>query len=382
MSVMRRTRRLGRYHLTERIAYGGMAEIFRGFTFGIDDVRYDVAIKRLLTRYSEDQNFVTMLRDEFKMVSRISDENVAKVYELVNIGNELLVSMEFVDGKDLRSIIDRGNERDAPLSVYESCFIMAQSLRGLHAAHEAKDVRGESLRLVHRDFTPSNMLVDYDGTVKVCDFGIAKATLSSIKTRAGIIKGKVKYMSPEQAFGHKLDRRSDVFSAGSVLYELVTGEPAFRGASEMDLIFTVREARPIAVRERRPSVPQALADIIDRSMTRSRTARYPSALAFHDELMEFLDKHGPGHIRRRLARHLKELFATEIDKELRALEDYVLDLDEMDEEDFGTNLIAGELGPDAPFAHFTPSPTMTRRLSDLASPTVRHVLEEFRGPSQ
>jgi len=350
---MRRTERLGRYHLAERIAYGGMAEIFRGFTFSEDGNRKDIAIKKLLPHFTEDNQFVDMLADEFKLVSHLRHPNIAEVFELADVDGALFIAMEYVDGKDLRTVNDRARNSKTRFHYDDIAYIMARALDGLHHAHVAKDKDGHPLQIVHRDFSPSNVLISYDGWVKICDFGIAKATHSRIQTKTGIIKGKVKYMSPEQAFGKRLDWRSDVFSAGSVLYELVTGKAPFHASSEIDLIFAVRDASPALVLEANPAVPPALASIIEKSMSRSRSGRYQSAMDFRDALLQFLKVYNPLYRRSHLARIMKRLCADDIERELRLMEEVVVDLSA--KEDWGRNLIADALGPDATYTKFNPN---------------------------
>ena len=351
---MRKTRRLGRYHLMERIAYGGMAEIFRGFTHNREGFRRDVAIKKLLPHYVEDKQFIDMLTDEFKLVSLLRHPNIAEVYELNELEDTLLIAMEYVDGKDLRSVVEKARESSLTLQFDDIVYILARALDGLHHAHVARDSQGQPLRIVHRDFSPSNILIGYDGTVKICDFGIAKATHNQVQTKTGIIKGKVKYMSPEQAFGRKLDWRSDIFSAGSVLYELCTGSAPFQAPNEIDLIFAVRDADATPVREVNPHVPSALASIIERAMTRSRSGRYQTSRDFRDALLNFLRSHNPSYRRTRLSRFLKKIWAAEIERELRAMEAYVLDASPA--LDYGRNLIADALGPNAVYSEFHPDP--------------------------
>jgi serine/threonine-protein kinase len=352
---MRRTKRLGRYHLTERIAYGGMAEIFRGFTYDDDGFRRDVAIKKLLPHYIEDRNFIDMLTDEFKLVSHLRHPNIAEVYELTEVDDNLLIAMEYVDGKDLRSAVEKSRQRGVSLQFDDIAYVLARALDGMHHAHVARDEKGDPLRIVHRDFSPSNILVGYDGTVKICDFGIAKATHNRVQTKTGIIKGKVKYMSPEQAFGRKLDWRSDIFSAGSVLYELATGAAPFNAANEIDLIFAVRDAEPKPSGQVNRHIPDELQHVIEKSMTRSRSGRYQTSMEFRDALLGFLRRYNPKYRRTKLARFLKKLWAEEIEKELRAMEDFVLDASPS--EDLGRNLIADALGPDATYSKFSPNPT-------------------------
>ncbi|MAQ17688.1 MAG: serine/threonine protein kinase [Sandaracinus sp.] len=368
---MRRTRRLGRYHLVHRVAFGGMAEVFRGFTFSADGQRHDVAVKKLLPHFVEDEQFVTMLTDEYRLVSRLRHPNVARFFEIARVGKDVLISMEYVDGQDLRSTIDQARTMGIGLVWEDIAFVLARSLDGLHHAHEATGDAGERLEVVHRDLSPSNILIGYDGDVKVIDFGIAKANLNRIQTKQGVIKGKVKYMSPEQAFGHPLDRRSDVFSAGSVLYELCTGRQPFRARTEVELIFAVRDAAPPDCRQLVPDLPEPLARIVDRSMARERRDRFQTAAEMRDALVDFLQSHAPGYRRTRLARFMKHVWAEEIEADLRALEDFVLDLPEGPAENLGTNLLADELGPDAAYARFSPMPTRVTRAADVEAAAVQ-----------
>jgi len=334
-----------------------MAEIFRAFTFDDDDFRRDVAIKKLLPHYVEDKNFIDMLTDEFKLVSHLRHPNIAEVYELTELEDTLLIAMEFVDGKDLRSAVEKARQRGDSLQFDDIAYILARALDGMHHAHIARDENGDPLRIVHRDFSPSNILVAYDGTVKICDFGIAKATHNRVQTKTGIIKGKVKYMSPEQAFGRKLDWRSDIFSAGSVLYELATGAAPFSAPNEIDLIFAVRDAEPKPAGQVNPHIPEELQRIIEKSMTRSRSGRYQTSMEFRDALLGFLRRYNPKYRRTKLARFLKRLWSEEIEKELRAMEEFVVDASPV--ENLGKNLIADSLGPDAAFSTFSPNPTRT-----------------------
>ena len=369
---MRRTTRLGRYHLTERMAYGGMAEIFRGFTFDQEGLRHDVAIKKLLPNYAEDVPFIHMLTDEYKLLRHLRHPNVAEVFELSDVEGSLLIAMELVDGKDLRSTVEKSRRLPVRLKFDDIAYVLVRALDGLHHAHRARDEAGTPLRIVHRDFSPSNILVSYDGHIKICDFGIAKAVHNRVQTKAGVIKGKVKYMSPEQAFGRSLDPRSDVFSAGSVLYELCTGRPAFDANTEVDLIFAVREAIPMPCRQANPKIPAALAAVIERAMQRPRSRRYQSAREFRDALLRFLSEHRPDYRRTRMARFMKHVWAQEIEQELRALEEYVIDLESSSS--FGNNLLADDLGPDARYVGFTPHPTSSRSIEpphQSSEPTIK-----------
>lgn len=371
---VRRTKRFGRYHLIHRIGYGGMAEIFRGFTHDRDGFRRDVAIKRLLPHYVEDEQFVVMLTDEFKLVSQLRHPNVCEVFELARLEDTLFIAMEYVDGRDLRSTVEKAKRHGITLDFDDIAYVMARALDGLHYAHVARDADDRALNIVHRDFSPSNILLGFDGTVKICDFGIAKATHNRIQTKTGIIKGKVKYMSPEQAFGKPLDARSDIFSAGTVLYELCASRAPFRGKNEVDLIFEVREAAPPPCREVNRSVPTKLAAIVERAMSRSRSGRYQSALQFRDALLSFVRHHTPNYRRVKLSKFLKNLWTREIDEDLRLMEQVVLDVSPMNA---GKNLIADALGPNAAVHSFQPNPSGSTSSTPASRPSRAEPLHQM-----
>jgi serine/threonine-protein kinase len=274
---VRRAQQLGRYHLLDRIAFGGMAEIYRAKTFDGDGHAHLVAVKRVLAHLAEDDDFIQMLVDEAKIAGLLRHMNIARVYEFARAHGEYFIAMEHVDGKDLRTIAERCRQQRRPVPPQHAAHIAAEIAAALHAAHVALDHQGRPLRIVHRDVSPSNVICAYTGEVKLCDFGIAKATLSKVHTKTGVIKGKVKYMSPEQALGRKLDHRSDVFSLGSVLYEMLTRIPPFTASNEMDLLVKVRDARYRPISDLIPSIPPELEAICNKCLARSRSQRYQTA---------------------------------------------------------------------------------------------------------
>ena len=374
---MPRAVRLGRYQLLNQIAFGGMAEIYRAKTFTADGTPMLVAIKRVLRHLSEDDEFIQMLADEARIAGLLSHPAIARVFEFAKVGDEYFIAMEYVDGKDVRSILDKCRAEGRWIPPEMAAFIVAEALEGLHSAHETTDDQGRSLNLIHRDVSPSNIICSYEGAVKLVDFGIAKATLSRVKTRAGIIKGKVKYMSPEQAMGRKLDRRSDIFSAGIVLYEMLTRVPPFMARNEMELILKVRDAKYVPVREHNPAVPPALELIVDQAMSKSRSRRFQSALEFAQALRDYIAVHAAGLNRRHLSRYLKSLFRHEIDADRKVLASYELDFEEPAEQpDVGVNLIADALGAKAQYSGFSPSPTghvqLDQNSGSLSQPNQGH----------
>jgi tRNA A-37 threonylcarbamoyl transferase component Bud32 len=357
---------LGRYHLLDRIAFGGMAEIFRAKTFDSQGNEHMVAIKRVLRHLSDDDDFLQMLVDEAKIASMLDHANIAKVYEFVRVGEDYFIAMEYVDGKDVRTILDRCRAEGTWLKAEDCAYIMMRTLEALHAAHEKRDGTGNSLNIVHRDVSPSNIIVSYQGQVKLCDFGIAKARLSRIQTRTGVIKGKVKYMSPEQAMGRPLDRRSDVFSGGSVLYEMLTKQPPFQADNEMELIFRVRDAKYARPTRYNPEVPEELEKIIRKALSRSPAARQQSAAELAADLRAFLRNQAPGYAPARLGRRLRAMFADDIERDLRVLEEYMVG--EADPAALGDNLLAEVLGEGAAYTKFTP---VSPDLRDGAEPDTR-----------
>lgn len=355
---MRRAQQLGRYHLLDRIAFGGMAEIYRAKTFDGQGHAHLVAVKRVLAHLAEDDDFIQMLVDEAKIASILRHGNIARVYEFARAHGEYFIAMEHVDGKDTRTILERCRQKKKPMPPEHAAYVAAEVAAALHAAHTAVDSRRRPLRIVHRDVSPSNIIVSYTGEVKLCDFGIAKATLSKVNTKTGVIKGKVKYMSPEQALGRKLDHRSDVFSLGSCLYEMLTRVPPFTASNEMDLLIKVRDAKYRPIADLVPSTPPEIEAIADRCLTRSRAQRYQTAAEVEADLRAFLRRYVPNYSRSHLGRYVRKAFATEIERELRMLEEYVLADDVSD--DVGENLIARDAEEAAPSqVPFQPRPTGT-----------------------
>ena len=216
--------RFGDYILLDRINVGGMAEVFRGKQIGVEGFARLVALKRILPNISADQDFIDMFIDEAKLAVQMRHANIVQIYDLGHTDGSYYIAMEYIAGVDLRTVWDRARRRNRLLPIAMSAYIMQKVAEGLDFAHRKKDDRGNDIGLVHRDISPQNVLISFEGEVKVVDFGIAKASQRSRETEGGIIKGKFFYMSPEQAWGDTLDGRSDIFSAGICLYEMITGE--------------------------------------------------------------------------------------------------------------------------------------------------------------
>ncbi len=276
-------RKIGRYEVLGELAVGGMAEILLGRLVGPSGFERVVVIKRILPHLGKRPEFVDMFLDEARTVARLNHPNIVQVHELGDDGGELYLVMEYLEGESLagllRRLITRGERLDSHLAVH----IVAEACRGLHAAHDLTD-DGIPLDLVHRDVSPQNLFVTYAGAVKVLDFGIAKAADRIAKTEAGQVKGKFAYMSPEQCAGKALDRRSDIFALGTVLWEALTLTQLFRRPSELATLKAICELpipRPSSVV---PGVPLAIDEAVMRALARRREDRYDSAASLRKDL--------------------------------------------------------------------------------------------------
>ncbi|MGF1466485.1 MAG: serine/threonine-protein kinase [Sandaracinaceae bacterium] len=301
----------GKYELLERVSVGGMAEVFKAKAFGVEGFERLVAVKRILPSIAKDREFITMFIDEAKIAVQLHHPNVAQIFDLGKVGESYFIAMEYVDGKDLRTVFDHLRKRGRTVPVSMACHVVMKVGEGLDYAHDKRSASGRPLRLVHRDVSPQNILISYEGETKIIDFGIAKAAGKAGKTQAGILKGKFAYMSPEQIGGHAVDRRSDVFALGVVLHEILTGERLFVGPSDFATLENVRGAPIAAPSQRNPDVPVELDQIVLRALARDPDARYPTALALHDDLQSFMYAAGLYFSRADLAAMMARTFAAE-----------------------------------------------------------------------
>ncbi len=283
----------GQYQLESLIATGGMAEVYRARMQGVEGFQKIVAIKRILSHLTDNDEFVTMFIDEAKLAAQLQHPNIIHIYDLGKIDKSYYIAMEFIDGRDLRSIlrtVEAGKRRlPVPLAVY----IASRLAAALDYAHRKRDLQGSAMSLVHRDVSPQNVLISFDGDIKLCDFGIAKAASKASHTRAGALKGKLQYMSPEQAWGKDLDHRSDIFSLGLVLYEMITGRKAFAGDSELSILEQVRSPRLVPPREIDPSIPAELDRIVMKALHEDRDKRFQKAAELAAELEAVLQAAKP-----------------------------------------------------------------------------------------
>jgi serine/threonine protein kinase len=286
-------RKFGPYSLIQQIAVGGMAEIHLARTEGIAGFEKYVAIKMIHPNFSEDQQFVQMLIDEAKITVQLSHVNIAQTFDLGRVGNTYYITMEFVEGCDLYKLLRTGAELDIDVPIDVAAFIVKESATGLDYAHRKRDPMGRPLRIVHRDVSPQNILISGVGEVKVIDFGIAKATMRAQETQAGVIKGKYYYMSPEQAWGETLDARTDVFSTGIILYELLTGQMLYLEEDLHLLLDMVREAQIAPPSSLRRDIPPDLEAIVMRALQKRPNDRYATAKEMAVDLERFLHRYSP-----------------------------------------------------------------------------------------
>jgi serine/threonine protein kinase len=278
---------LGRYELLMPIAAGGMAMVWAARLKGTRGFQKIVAVKTMLPKLTEDDQFEKMFLDEASLASKIRHPNAVEILDLGEQDGVLFLAMEWIDGVPLNQLMKAAKGKGG-IPITASVRIVMQACAGLHAAHELTDGKGKSIGLVHRDISPQNILVTYDGVAKVVDFGVAKATaLGEGATQAGQLKGKVSYMAPEQVRGEAIDRRVDVFAMGIVLYALTTGKHPFRKESEGATLFAITAPEPVvAPRKFLPDYPQPLQDVLLKALDKDRDQRYASA----SELLRALDK--------------------------------------------------------------------------------------------
>jgi serine/threonine-protein kinase len=300
----------GKYLLVRKLAEGGMAELFLAKQVGAEGFERDVVIKCMLGHLSRHPDFVQMFLDEARLAARLFHPNIVQISDLGVADDRYYICMEYLPGEDLEEVIAAGARKGQPMSPLVAARVILSAAEGLEFAH-AHQEGGRRVNLVHRDVSPSNILVTYQGTVKVVDFGIAKASSRLVQTQPGTLKGKLGYMSPEQARGEPLDARSDVFSLGVTFYELLTGQRVFQRDTELGVLLALMEQPIPRPSEVRPDVPQDLDAIVMRALERRPEARYQSAAELHADLESYLAKNASLSGGAPVARYMQWLFGPE-----------------------------------------------------------------------
>lgn len=317
---MKKSIPFGKYYLLDRIAVGGMAEVFKAKVIREEGFERYFAIKRILPSIAEDDEFIKMFIDEAKIAVQLTHGNIVPIIDLGKVGDAYFIAMEYVHGKDLRTMTEELSNKGDSLPIPACCYVIMKVCEGLDYAHNKKDAAGRDLNLVHRDVSPQNMLISFDGEVKIIDFGIAKAANKAAKTQAGILKGKFGYMSPEQVRGLPLDRRSDIFAAGVVLYESLTGERLFVGESDFSILEKVKNVEIIPPSTYNKNIPEDLESIILKALAREVQDRYQMAIELHDDLQSFMYTYGSFFSRKDMAALMKNVFPEDYDADVKEME--------------------------------------------------------------
>ncbi|MBN2382036.1 serine/threonine protein kinase [bacterium] len=283
--------KFGKYILLSKIATGGMAEVFRAKHIGVGGFEKIVAIKRILPHFSNNNEFITMFNEEAKVSAQLSHQNIVQIYEFGMAEKSYYIAMEYVDGVNLNDLLIRYAEKDSALPTNISLAIIREACKGLDYAHRKKGFDNKPLNIVHRDISPKNIMISFDGAVKVMDFGIAKAASRDYETRTGVIKGKISYLSPEQVQGARLDKRSDIFSLGIVFYEMLTGTKCFKGESDFSVLFKIKNSDFEPITTVNPTVDPDIAPLVLKALAPNREDRFQTCDELAKEIDRFLSSH-------------------------------------------------------------------------------------------
>ena len=303
----------GQYLLLSKIATGGMAELFKAKRKGVEGFEKILTIKKILPHMSDNEEFITMFIDEAKLAAQLSHHNICQIFDLGKIETSYYIAMEYVHGKDLRAVLKAARSKGKTIPVDLAILITSKICSALDYAHRKRDANGQPLNLVHRDVSPQNILISYEGDVKLVDFGIAKAATKVHVTQHGALKGKLLYMSPEQAWGKSVDRKSDVFSVGVVLYEMLIGRPLFfdENDTEVTILDKVREARIVPIRDVNQKVSPELEKIILKALKKNPEERYQVASEMQKDLDNLFYTEGFNATSASLATFARSLFPEE-----------------------------------------------------------------------
>jgi serine/threonine protein kinase/Flp pilus assembly protein TadD len=311
-------KKFGKYQLLQKIAVGGMAELYRAKVTRDHGFEKRVAIKKILPHLTDEGNLVKAFIDEAKLAALLQHENIVQIYDFGSIDGEYFIAMEYLFGKDLRRLFFKAGEKGIPLGLENSLYIVSRICAGLDYSHHLKDLQGKPLNIIHRDINPQNIFLTYEGQVKIIDFGIAKAASHNSTTHEGLIKGKLAYMSPEQATGKAVDHRSDIFSTGIIFYELLTGRRMFEGET-MHIYTQVREARYEPLGELLPDIPAKLNAVVERALAKEPDERYQTCGEMLADLEECIFELSIRPNGRSFAQFIKEFFKEELAVEETAL---------------------------------------------------------------
>ncbi|MBC7741767.1 MAG: serine/threonine protein kinase [Bdellovibrionaceae bacterium] len=305
----------GKYLLLEKIAAGGMAEVYLAKSAAANGLNKFFAIKRILPQYSTNEDFVNMFKEEANVAINLNHSNVVSIFDFGIEKSQFFLVMDYVEGRNLRQIINELKRTNKSFSIDQALFMVKEVAAGLDHAHRCTDSKsGRPLNITHRDMSPQNIMVSFEGEVKVIDFGIAKAETEQEETKAGTLKGKFSYMSPEQAEGLLIDPRTDVFALGIVLWELLANDRLFTGSNEAAILRKVRDCQIPSIRKVNPTIPPELERIVMKSLAKDRNVRYQTAANFHRDLNRFLNTQFPDFSTHDFSQFIKDSFKTAVNE--------------------------------------------------------------------
>lgn len=310
----------GNYFLLDRIAVGGMAEIFKAKQSGVRGFEKILVIKKILQHLSEDPEFVEMFEDEAKIAAQLNHANIVQIYELGEVDDTLYITMEYVEGKNLRDLTRAIAGKGMHLSIAQSILIISEVLKGLDYAHRKKDSAGSNLEIIHRDMSPQNIILSYEGESKILDFGIAKAASKASQTEAGVLKGKFSYMSPEQASGQPIDQTTDIYACGVIFHELLSSQRLFRAETDMETLERVRMGVIPPPSEKNKLVSKELDKIVLKALKRSPEKRYQTAGEMLRDLTQLAQNENLICGSQELSAFLKTIFQDSIELEHEKLQ--------------------------------------------------------------
>lgn len=299
----------GKYILLEKIAAGGMAEVYLAKSNGANGVSKFVAVKRILPQYSDNDEFIDMFKEEAKVAINLNHSNVVSIYEFGIEKGQFYLVMEYVAGRNLRQILNEMKKANKSINIEQAVYIVKEAAAGLDHAHRCTDSKsGKPLNITHRDMSPQNIMISFEGESKVIDFGIAKAERDSEATKAGTLKGKFAYMSPEQSEGLPIDPRTDVFALGIILWELLANDRLFTGSNEAAILRKVRDCQVPPIRKINPLVPPELERIVTKALAKDKNIRYQTAANLQKDLNRFLNMQYPDFASQDFSAFIKECF--------------------------------------------------------------------------
>ena len=315
-------KKFGKYTIIKKLASGGMADILLACDLSPTGIGRFVVIKRALPKFSENEEFKDMFKNEGKVACNLKHRNITPIYEFGVEKNQFFLSMEYISGRNLRELIKKLHIYKSPISIPNAVHIVKEVASGLNYAHNAIDANtGQPLNLIHRDISPQNIMLSFDGEIKLIDFGIAKISDTNL-TRAGHLKGKFSYMSPEQAHGENLDERTDIFCLGIILWEVLTGKRLFASKNELSSLKKIKNCDIPNAQKINPKIPTELNNIVKKALSKNKNSRYKTAAKLEQDLSIFLNKNYPEYSHYDFISLMKTSYKREIMEERESLKTY------------------------------------------------------------